>query len=301
MQLNYHILDVFTQTQTQGNPLAVVLKADHLKTWMMQKIADEFYLSETIFLSEPKAGRNTARVRIFTPETELPFAGHPLIGAAVLLGLTHRSSAIRLEAEIGDVTCVMDRVNKRCGQARFKLPALPKKVRDAPDRDKIAHTLGLKPEQIGFGDFAPSCYSAGVEYVLVPVRDTEALNNIKLEKRDWSQVYGTIETAIYAFCRSETGASSDFCARMFDLTLPRIEDPATGSAAAALIGLIADTSNEQMLQKSFIIEQGVEMGRPSLIEAQVGKRDGQLVHAGIGGKAVLIGEGVLDLEWHDSI
>lgn len=301
MQLNYHIMDVFTQTQMQGNPLAVVLKADHLKTWMMQKIANEFYLSETIFLSEPKAGRNTAGVRIFTPETELPFAGHPLIGAAVLLGLTHRSSAIRLEAQIGVVTCVMDRINRRCGQARFKLPALPKKVRDAPDLDKIAHTLGLKPEQIGFDDFAPSCYSAGVEYVLVPVQNSEALSSIKLEKRNWSETYGADDVAIYVFCPSENNSETDFCARMFDLTLPRIEDPATGSAAAALIGSIADTAKEQSLQKSYFVEQGVDMGRPSLIEMQVRKENGVLIHAGIGGKAVLVGNGVLDLEWHDTI
>ncbi|MCF6326111.1 MAG: PhzF family phenazine biosynthesis protein [Devosiaceae bacterium] len=301
MQLNYHIMDVFTENQMQGNPLAVVLKADHLKTWMMQKIANEFYLSETIFLSEPKAGRNTAEVRIFTPETELPFAGHPLIGAAVLLGLTNRYSAIRLEAQIGVVTCVMDRINRRCGQARFKLAQLPKKVREAPDRDKIAHTLGLKPEQISFGDFVPSCYSAGVEYVLVPVENGDALSSINLEKRKWSETYGADDVAVYAFCASENNSETDFCARMFDLALPRIEDPATGSAAAALIGLIADTTNKQSMQSSYFVEQGVDMGRASLIEMQVRKENGILIHAGIGGKAVLVGEGVLDLEWHDTV
>jgi len=301
MQLNYYLLDVFTDTQMEGNPLAVVMKADHLDTWMMQKIANEFSLSETIFVFEPKAGRNTASVRIFTPLTELPFAGHPIIGAAVWLGMTNRSTAIRLEVKIGVVPCIMDRVNKRCGEARFRLPQLPQLVRAAPETEKIAGTLGLTVEQIGFGDYMPVVYSAGIEYVLVPIINTEALSNIKLEKRGWDDVYGSDDVAIYAFCEAGQDSKNDFSARMFDLKLPRIEDPATGSAAAALIGLVAKINPDLNLKRQYFIEQGVDVGRPSIIEMQVGKENGVLVHAGIGGKAILVGEGVLNLNWHETL
>jgi len=301
MQLNYHLLDVFTDKQMEGNPLAVVSRADHIKTWMMQKIANEFALSETIFLMEPKVGRHTAGVRIFTPQNELPFAGHPLIGGAVFLGSSQRSTAIRLEVEIGIVTCIMDRLTKNSGLARFKLPQLPKKIRDAPNASQIAQTLGLNEEQIGFDDYAPACYSAGIEYVLIPVKDQQALTSIKLQRRGWAQVYGAFDVAIYVFCPSEDASEADFNARMFDFKLPRVEDPATGSAAAALIGLLADTSGDENLKRTFFVAQGHDMGRPSFIEAQVGKKNGVLVHAGMGGKAIVIGEGVLNLDWHETV
>ncbi len=119
MLINYHILDVFTDRQFEGNPLAIVTKADLLKTEMMQKIAREFGLSETVFVSQPIARRNSAKVRIFTPHNELPFAGHPTVGTAVLLGLTQRATAIRLEEEIGVITCVMDKLGKRLGGSAF--------------------------------------------------------------------------------------------------------------------------------------------------------------------------------------
>ena len=301
MQLKYHILDVFTQNQMEGNPLAVVLEADYLETWMMQKIADEFSLSETVFVSKPKAGRNTAGVRIFTPEKELPFAGHPIVGAAILLGLNRRSAAIRLEVQIGIVTCIMDRLKKNSGEARFKLPQFPRNIRSAPETGAIARTLGLNKEQIGFADYSPAVYSAGVEYVLVPVRDRDALRAIKLEKREWAKTYGAKDVAIYAFCAAEGGSDIQYCARMFDLTLPRIEDPGTGSAAAALIGLLAEKATDPDFKKNCIIEQGADMGRTCLIEIQIGKEKGVLVHAGVGGRAVLVGEGVLNLNWHERI
>lgn len=296
MLLNYHLLDVFTDTQMAGNPLAVVMKADNLSDALMQKIAREFALSETVFLSEAKMGRNTAGVRIFTPKTELPFAGHPTIGAAVLLGLGLRASAIRLEEKIGIVTCVMDRINKRTGEAFFKLPLLPAQVGEAPSNAQIASSLGLDVAQIGFDQFQPTVYSAGVEYVLVPVIDQKALGGILLERRGWATIYGYDDVAIYVFTSDQTNREIDLCARMFDLTLPSIEDPATGSGAAALIGLLAKHSAGGTGQKNYVLEQGVSMGRPSLIQLQVGMSDGVLSHAGIGGKAVLVGSGTLDLD-----
>lgn len=296
MLLNYHLLDVFTDTQMQGNPLAVVMKADNLSDALMQKIAREFALSETVFLSEPKVGKNTAEVRIFTPKTELSFAGHPTIGTAVLLGLSLRASAIRLEEKIGVVTCVMDKISKRIGEAFFKLPLLPTQAGDAPSNAKIASSLGLDESQIGFGEYEPAVYSAGVEYVLVPVVDQKALSSILLERRGWADIYGYDDIAVYAFTPHQTNPEIDLCARMFDLTLPGIEDPATGSAAAALIGLLAKHGPAGIGQTNYVLEQGATMGRPSLIQMQVGMSDGVLNHAGIGGKAVLVGNGMLDLD-----
>jgi len=136
MKLDYLLLDVFTRERLRGNPLAVVMKADGLLDDQMQRIAAEFNLSETVFITKPKTERHSAAVRIFTPQVELPFAGHPTVGAAVVLGLEMRSSAIRIEAKIGVITCVIDRIDKVRGQARFALPHLPAPAGSAPTRSR---------------------------------------------------------------------------------------------------------------------------------------------------------------------
>ena len=124
MKLNYLLLDVFTRERLKGNPLAVVLKADGLLDGEMQAIAREFNLSETVFILKPHAERNTAAVRIFTPTVELPFAGHPTVGAAVVLGLQNKVSAVRLEEQVGLITALFEKADKRSGEARF-CPAAP--------------------------------------------------------------------------------------------------------------------------------------------------------------------------------
>jgi len=296
MKLEYFLLDVFTGRQLSGNPLAVVLKADYINGEIMQKVAHEFNLSETVFLTEPAVGRHTARARIFTPHEELPFAGHPTIGAAVLLGLLTRSSAIRLEEELGLITCVMDRISKTSGEARFKLPKLPVKTAEPPPNEAIAKALGIKEELIGCQDYQPSCYSAGLEYTLIPVQNRDVLTNLKVDRRGWAQNFGRHNSAIYVFAATEEMATSDFAARMFQPTLPGGEDAATGSAAAALIGLIAEHEKESTGQKRYFVRQGTEMGRPSLIEMQVGLTNGVLTHAGIGGKAIIFAQGSFELE-----
>ena len=295
MLLNYHLLDAFTDQQMAGNPLAVVMKADQLSDELMQKIAREFALSETVFLSEPIAGHNMAAMRIFTPNSELPFAGHPTIGTAVLLGLTRRATAIRLEEKIGVVTCIMDKISKRVGEAFFKIPRLPEEVGGVPTNAEIAKTLGLQEHQIGAGDFQPMKFSAGLAYVLVPVIDQQALSSVLLERRGWADVYGADDAAVYVFTPNTGKRDVDFSSRMFDLTLPGIEDPATGSAVAALIGLVARHITHPTGQTNYIVEQGVDMGRPSIIKMQIGLNDGFLVHGGIGGAAVMVGSGTLDI------
>ena len=128
MKLNYLLLDVFTRERLKGNQLAVVCKADGLLDGEMQAIAREFNLSETVFILKPQAERNTAAIRIFTPYAELPFAGHPTVGAAVVLGLQNKVSAVRLEEKVGLLTALFEKTDKRSGEARFALPRLPSRI-----------------------------------------------------------------------------------------------------------------------------------------------------------------------------
>jgi trans-2,3-dihydro-3-hydroxyanthranilate isomerase len=293
MKLNYVLLDVFTRERLKGNPLAVVLKADGLLDDQMQAIAAEFNLSETVFIQKPQHERHAAAVRIFTPKVELPFAGHPTVGAAVVLGLQNRTTAIRLEEGVGVITCVIERVDKETGHARFALPKLPEEIGKAPSNGAIATALGLDLEEIGCGPYEAAAYSAGNPFYLLPVRDAAALRRIKLERRGWDETFPLGRGNIYVFTRTPDERDNHFASRMFAPGLGLGEDPATGSAAAALIGLIA--RHEGNGQHEFRMRQGHEMGRPSLISMQVRKDDDKLTHGGIGGDAIIVGEGVLNL------
>lgn len=296
MRLPYYLLDVFTRDRLSGNPLAVVLKADELSGARMQALAGEFNLSETVFVRTPKSERHTAALRIFTPKTELPFAGHPTIGASVLLGLQNRLSAVRLELGIGQVTVIMERTDRRTGEAKFALPQLPERVSDVPENAEIATRFGLTESDIGCNGMMPARYSAGLPYYLVPVRDAKALEAIRLERRGWPEIFPGEHSAAYVFTATPNERSNDYAARMFGVGSGLDEDPATGSAAAALVGLLADSGGFGDGHHSIRVRQGREMGRPSEIAVQFNIEGGTLKHAGIGGSAVILAEGVIDLD-----
>jgi len=295
MKLNYMLLDVFTTEPLTGNPLAVVLKADGLLDDQMQAIAREFGLSETVFLMAPNVDRHTSGVRIFTPAMELPFAGHPTIGAATVLALQQRLSAVRIEERVGMITCIVDKIDKRSAYARFALPQLPEEVGKAPDVKIIATALGIEPEAIGCGPYHPAVYSAGVVFYLIPVRNAHVLKRLELDQSRWRETFPLGNNSVYCFSETPEEEDADLAARMFSPGMGLGEDPGTGSAAAALIGLLARHADLLDGQAEFRLRQGAEMGRPSHITIQLRKDGGVLTHGGIGGNAVIVGEGVLDL------
>lgn len=294
MKLNYLLLDVFTRERLKGNPLAVVPKADGLLDGDMQAIAREFNLGETVFIFKPNVERNTAAVRIFTPHMELPFAGHPTVGAAVVLGMQKKVSAVRIEEKVGLITALFEKVDKRSGEARFALPRLPTKLADLTDRLAIAQALGIDPDDIGCGAYRAGVYSAGVSFHLVPVRDAEVLKRISVNVAMMPEVFTHDRHSVYVFTETPNERDNDFAARMFGMGVG--EDPGTGSAAAALIGLLSEHVSFATGQADYVLRQGHEMGRPCRITLQLRKENEVLVHGGIGGHAVVLGEGVLDLD-----
>ncbi|WEK05496.1 MAG: PhzF family phenazine biosynthesis protein [Candidatus Devosia phytovorans] len=294
MKLNYLLLDVFTRERLKGNQLAVVCKADGLLDDEMQAIAREFNLSETVFILKPQAERNIASVRIFTPHTELPFAGHPTVGAAVVLGLQNKVSAVRLEEKIGLITALFERHDKKSGEARFALPRLPSRIASLTDKLGMAQALGIDVDEIGCDVYQPAVFSAGVTFHLVPVRNAAVLRRIQVNQAMFKDVFSHDHNSAYVFTLTPDETDNDIAARMFGMDIG--EDPGTGSAAAALIGLLAEHENLGTGQKDFVLRQGLEMGRPCQIRIQLRKENDVLVHGGIGGDAVIVGEGVLDLD-----
>lgn len=296
MQLDYSILNVFTDSENAGNPLAIVLDGDRLTDDRMQKIAAEFNLSETVFICRPDSPTNVAKLRIFTPTAELPFAGHPTVGTGIFLGRKKRLSAVRMEEKVGRITCLVEIASKKIGSAKFLLPQTPEVYGPAPDNAAIAVTLGIDEADVGCGAFPSAIqYSAGLPFYLIPVRNANVLANLRLERRGWKDVYPERVGSIYVFTETPSERNNDLAARMFSPDMPGGEDPATGSAAGALIGLLATDPTHTEGQRDYKLRQGHEMGRPSLIELQVGVDQGKLVHCGIGGSAIVVAEGKIDV------
>ncbi len=150
--------------------------------------------------------------------------------------LRHRTSAVRLEEQIGTVVAVMTPTGKKSGHARFGLPKLPERIADVTNVDEVAQCMGLLSHQIGFGNFTPAVYSAGVPFTLVPVKDPSVLREIKFQRRGWADIFGTEATGVFAYCPTPNDDESDFAARTFVDLNGFKEDPATGSAVSAMIG-----------------------------------------------------------------
>ena len=297
MRRPYHLLDVFTDKPLAGNPLAVVLDSEGLDDARMQAIAREFNLSETVFVRDPRNPINSAALRIFTPARELPFAGHPTVGAAALLAhlrapqlLAAQDLRLVLEETVGDVVCVARHRRGQALAASFTLPRLPQPARTPPGAEELAARVGLEAEDIGFGDHRPTAYSAGVAFVFVPIRSASAL--AKASPLASSGEAGA--PGLYLYTQEASGEAA-YRARMFGSGLGAREDPATGSAASAFAGVVMEFDRPGDGEHTLVIEQGVEMGRPSSIVLGLEVEGGALTSATIGGSAVLIAQGTIDL------
>ncbi|MDB5642716.1 MAG: phenazine biosynthesis protein PhzF [Hyphomicrobiales bacterium] len=303
MKRRFATLDVFTDQPLAGNPLAVVQDCAGLDTARMQAIAREFNLSETVFLLPPRDPINTARLRIFTPTQELPFAGHPTVGAAILIGLRDAPGMIAaqdilivLEAEIGVISCTVGRSRGQAARARFTLPRLPEPAGVAGSSLALAEALGLAEDDIGFDGHAPCVFSAGNPFCFVPVATRAALAQAAPNLAAWPAGFSHMERgAAFLYTRECERAGSHFHARMFAPGLGVSEDPATGSAVAAFAGVLMQSEKIADGAPLFVIEQGFEMGRPSIITLGLDIVDGRLMEANIGGQAVLVQDGTIDL------
>jgi trans-2,3-dihydro-3-hydroxyanthranilate isomerase len=299
MKLRFHTLDVFTRETFSGNGLAVVLDADGLNDQQMQNIAREFNLSETIFVQEPDDKAHSAKVRIFMPGGELPFAGHPTIGCAVLLAsLKHKEGCsfetdIILEEKAGVVPVRVSRIGG-VPRASFIAPRLPERVGKAPADATIAQALGIAEGQVGFARHRPQVFAAVNRFMFVPVKDLEALARARVQEPHWSEMMreaGTFSAYIY----TAGGVLSDtsFRARLYAPSEGIPEDPATGSAAATFPGQIHFHESLADGRHRWQIEQGYEMGRPSQIGVEAEIADGLIQQVRVAGQAVRISEGTI--------
>lgn len=297
MTRDYAIYDVFTADRLAGNPLAVVFDSAGLSDQRMQAIAGEFNLSETVFVTAPGNGAHTAGLRIFTPGRELPFAGHPTVGTAIALAeRQHGGSSIDLvsvlEEKVGPVRCAIRLEKDRPSFAEFDLPRTSERVEMALDIQKVADALCISAADVGFENHRLSCWNAGVPFVLVPIRDLATAAAIRFDPQRWRDGIGPTSSA-YIYCRGGVDHRASFHARMFAPDMGISEDPATGGAVAAMSGAIRHFDALTPGHHALLIEQGVEMGRPSHIHLHIESSATGIAHARIGGQAVKIAEGRL--------
>jgi trans-2,3-dihydro-3-hydroxyanthranilate isomerase len=302
MPYPYVILDVFTEHPLAGNPLAVVFDADGLADARMQAVAGEFNLSETVFVSAPRNHVHSARIRIFTPGRELPFAGHPTVGAAVALArrndagdATRQEQMIILEEEVGPVRCGVFIKGDRSGHAIFDSPKVPEAVASDLDGEAIASALGLIPAEVGFENHQPSAFTAGLAFTFVPVRDLAVIAKVWPSLENWTAAFGSADRGVYVYCRQTENSANDVHARMFAPSFGFSEDPATGSAAAAFAGVVQRFDQPPFGSHRLVIEQGMEMGRPSQIVLELDVGNGSIEAVRVGGDAVVVAEGTLHI------
>ncbi|MCB2113344.1 MAG: PhzF family phenazine biosynthesis protein [Parvularculaceae bacterium] len=289
----YETLDVFTDRKFAGNQLAVIMDARGLSSEDMLTITREFNYSETTFILPPENPGNDARVRIFTPGYEMPFAGHPTVGTAIAMARARKlSGELKLELNTGVFPVKVD-LDRAAPYAEFQNPNLPAQTGEAPDAALIEAALSLPEGAVDTGDHRPRVVGAGANFIYART-GLENVRRAKINTAGFDAI--GLEQTIGVLVYAEGGEAKDatYHVRMFAPNAGIAEDPATGGAAAALPGQIALSQRLADGAHRWVIEQGFELGRPSRIHASVETAAGAVKSVRIGGDAVRVMSGQLD-------
>lgn len=298
-QLEYHLVDVFTEEKFGGNQLAVFTDGEVLPDELMQNIARELNISETVFLLPPDDPSNTVKLRIFTPRSEVPFAGHPTIGTAFVLRRLHhirKDGLVHFEENVGPIMVQVSTNADNTIQVDMYQP-IPEFGPIFKDRRSIAEMLSIEME-----DFLPEypiqVLSSGVPFVFIPVRDLETIRKVKLNLDLWERYLskGSAPNVFVFTMQTELPDSTVHC-RMFAPAMGITEDPATGAASGPLGAYLVKHGLVSKIDSlSMISEQGFEINRPSLINIAVTADDNEITGVRIGGFCQYIGRGVIELD-----
>jgi trans-2,3-dihydro-3-hydroxyanthranilate isomerase len=298
MGYHYYICDVFTDTRFGGNQLAVLPEALGLSDRQMQQVAREFNFSETTFVLPPERGQ-TRRVRIFTPTTEIPFAGHPNVGTAFVLATTggfgsvEQPITVTFEEKAGLVPIA---IRRRDGTLWCELSApQPLSLTQTVSAESLASAVSLAPSDVVTATHLPQVASVGLPFLVAELKDRAALARARVNPPGFEAIAAQgVRPDILLYTRSAD--EFDIRARMFAPYDGVPEDPATGSANCALAGLLSHYDQARDGTLSWRIAQGVEMGRPSVLEASAEKRDGVVLATRVGGASVLVSNGTIDVD-----
>lgn len=296
MKYEFEIVDVFTDRPFGGNQLAVLPDARGLTGAQMQAIAREFNFAESTFVLPPVSPGAAAQLRIFAPGEEMPFAGHPTVGSAAVLArrgtaLDSRGAVeVIFDEGIGPVAVTVenrgdDVFSELCLEPRLEHPG------GAPSAGELAAALGLAPDTVGDTWFA----GVGLPFAFCRVASVEAVDRAVLHRPAFAAALGRSWARNLFFFAGDPADGETLYARMFAPAIGVDEDPATGSACAALVGWLASRDPRPDLSLSITVEQGVALGRPSLLLGGATKVDGTLRSVTVGGNVAFVGGGHLDV------
>ncbi len=296
MKYKYFICDVFTNNRFGGNQLAVIPDASGLTDKQMQQIAREFNFSESTFVFPPEQG-STRKVRIFTPSSEVPFAGHPNIGTAFVLASVgeledfDQATEIVFEENAGLVPITLCKVE---GEAFWCELKAPEKISFGKtiSAERLATAISLPASEIVIDTHLPQVASVGLPFIFAELRDKSALQKATVNTNGFQEIAALgISPDVHIYIQSND--EFDIRARMFSPFDGIPEDPATGSANCALGGLLTFYEQSKFGSFEWQIAQGVEMGRPSILKARAEKKEGEVISTWIGGGCVMVSEGVI--------
>jgi trans-2,3-dihydro-3-hydroxyanthranilate isomerase len=298
-KLRYQLVDVFTGERFGGNPLAVFTNGRGLETAIMQRIAKELNLSETVFVLPPDDPANDYKMRIFTPAIELPMAGHPTIGTAFVLAREHlvaisaENPSIRLEEQVGVIP--VEFAFQDDGRLLVTMEQPPPTFGpEFAERAVIAEMLSLDVSALD--DLPLQVVSCGVPFLFIPVKTLDDMCAVKVRADVWEKaVKGHAEQHLFAFTRQVEREGSTVHSRMFAPAMGITEDPATGAASGPLGCYLVKHGLVSGNPAVIVSEQGIEMGRPSFIHIQIDHKDGDFKRVTVGGQSVYIGEGVIEI------
>jgi trans-2,3-dihydro-3-hydroxyanthranilate isomerase len=302
MKRRFLTADVFTDRAFGGNQLAVFPDGTSLSSATMQRVAREFNFSETVFVLPPASSGHTRQLRIFTPGMEIPFAGHPTIGTAFVLAsigeipLKEEWTRIVFEEGAGPVPVRIRAAGGRPVFSQLIAPRLPEIGPTPPPSADLAAMLSLDPGDLLTEPTGPQGVSCGLPYLCIPLRSREAVMRARLRLDLWERVlarYWSPHAYIFSFEAEHPG--HDLRARMFGPDVGVLEDPATGSAATALGGYLGNRDSRTAGTLRYVVEQGFEMGRPSLLEIEVDKKEGRVAEIRVGGASVMMSEGTMEI------
>lgn len=301
MKYRYLTADIFTDTPFGGNQLAVFPDARGLSDEQMFALAREFNFSETTFVFPPEKG-GTRRLRIWTPGGEVPFAGHPTVGTAHVLAsigeiaLEGETTSIVFEEEVGSVPVTIRSSGGKPVFVQLSVAKLPEVGPPVPTRETLASILSLDSKDLVGGHFSPQSVSCGLPFLFVALKDRDAVKRSRIKVEQWERTLGNASASmIMVFSRDPEREGSDIRARMYAPGISVPEDPATGSACAALGGYLAARDPRQDGTLRWVVEQGFEMNRPSIIEVEVDKHAGTITAVRVGGASVMMGEGTIEV------
>jgi len=299
MKFQYYICDVFTNRRFGGNQLAVLPDARGLTDLQMQQIAREFNFSESSFVFPAEEG-NTRKVRIYTPTTEVPFAGHPNIGTAFILASIgefeefNETTKIVFEEKAGLVPITLNKIGDETIWCELEAPE-KFSIGSAVPIETLASAISLPTSELVIDNHPPQVASVGLPFLIAELRDKSALERAKINIKGFEKIAAQgITPDVHIYIQSND--AFDIRSRMFAPFDGIQEDPATGSANCALAGLLSHNSELKSASFEYQIAQGVEMGRPSLLTARTEKIDNVVISTWIGGSSILVSKGVIYID-----